>query len=415
MRVRSIYQLVRCAHIKLTVILIISRHAWVYCISPDLHAKLAVLSGRTAPVDWRQQSTETFLPSMDSVGYDNALKHLEEIGSTFRKDTRKRLRELEDKYVGQRRWGLASTPSTPRWSVPRIYLLFDLHPTEAIKRGVFWFWPRVKQSNAASEELLELMRHYWHSDEVSRQHGDSAERDMCDDFIDLGRTIFFSTRCKCLVLPDMEQCACKIHSQQMAAAGGGKRGSTWAHSPMRWPAPRPTCGQRTRRVTAGWGGNALDCAKCGFGGAGGISIYSKLENSEQTVVWKMFEDVITAPASGDGKIKAKKLANQTVPKEDKLCDLWSAFKGHTKLYMAHHSIAKWQRHCHGRCLETFQDGDLVVIESDFAEKVPVTEIWIIFASEDMAHDCNFYLHGLARMADYYLRGDGSEATAAARK
>ena len=32
------------------------------------------------------------------------------------------------------------------------------------------------------------------------------------------------------------------------------------------------------------------------------------------------------------------------------------------------------------------------------------------------HDCDFHLHGLARIADYYpLRGDGSEATAAARK
>ncbi|CAM9632327.1 unnamed protein product [Pylaiella littoralis] len=51
----------------------------------------------TAPVDRRQQSTETFLASMDSMGYDNALKHLEEIGSTFAKDARKRLRELEDK------------------------------------------------------------------------------------------------------------------------------------------------------------------------------------------------------------------------------------------------------------------------------------------------------------------------------
>ena len=30
------------------------------------------------------------------------------------------------------------------------------------------------------------------------------------------------------------------------------------------------------------------------------------------------------------------------------------------------------------------------------------------------HDCDFPLHGLARIADYYFRGDGSEATAAAR-
>ena len=44
----------------------------------------------------------------------------------------------------------------------------------------------------------------------------------------------------------------------------------------------------------------------------------------------------------------------------------------------------------------------------------MTETWI-FASEDMAHDCDFHLHGLAEIADHYLRGDGSEATAAARK
>ena len=30
------------------------------------------------------------------------------------------------------------------------------------------------------------------------------------------------------------------------------------------------------------------------------------------------------------------------------------------------------------------------------------------------HECNFQLHGLARIADYYLRGGGSGATAAAR-
>ena len=32
----------------------------------------------------------------------------------------------------------------------------------------------------------------------------------------------------------------------------------------------------------------------------------------------------------------------------------------------------------------------------------------------MVHDCHFHLHGLARIAGYYLRGDGSEATTAAR-
>ena len=159
--------------------------------------------------------------------------------------------------------------------------------------------------------------------------------------------------------------------------------------------------------------------------------------------------VVTVPASANGKTKAKKLQNQTVPKWGRLCDLLTAFKAHSKRYMAHNEIAKLQRHCHLYCLETFKDGD-IVIETDFAEKythhsiigmmmpvypqttlmvaithfnsqtllggvrVHTTETWI-FASEEMNHDyCDFHLHGLASIADCYLRGDGSEATAAAR-
>ena len=135
--------------------------------------------------------------------------------------------------------------------------------------------------------------------------------------------------------------------------------------------------------------------------------------------------------------KILKIANQTMAKEGRLCDLWAAFEEHSKLYMAHHAIAKWQRKCHGRRLETFQDGDLV-IETDFAEKythhqsyigmmmpvypqttlmvaivhfspqtqlgggrVHVTETWT-FASEGTKHDCDFHLYGLTRIADYSL-------------
>ncbi|CAB1110804.1 unnamed protein product [Ectocarpus sp. CCAP 1310/34] len=257
----------------------------------------------TAPVNWRQHATETFLASMDSMGYENALLHLEKIGSTFAKDTLVRLRELEAKASTavslervieqaqmQRRTiegrhtlqtiltaaafpvdvdGAPSISARRRAAVLGVQeraftfaaerakkLLSDLHPTEVIKRGVYWFWPRAKRSDAASEELLELMRQYRHTDEVSRQHCNSAERDMwkasksptahrhprrqlaepgggdavyakflnwasyksfkerqSEDFADPGRTLFLSTRCKCLVLPAMEQCACKIHSQ----------------------------------------------------------------------------------------------------------------------------------------------------------------------------------------------------------
>ena len=134
----------------------------------------------------------------------------------------------------------------------------DLHPTEARKSGDYWFWPRAQRSDAASAELVLLMRKYWHTDEVSRATGNSADRDMWKasksstaerhprrqiveagggnavyekflewadyrsfkllqgpDFTDPRRTVFLSTRCKRLTLPVMEQCACKIHSQQV--------------------------------------------------------------------------------------------------------------------------------------------------------------------------------------------------------
>ena len=102
------------------------------------------------------------------------------------------------------------------------------------------------------------MRQYWHTDEVSRAIGNTADRDVWKvfkspnaerhprrqlieagrgdavnekflqwtdyrsfklrqgpDFTDPCHTVFLSTRCKCLTLPAMEQCACKIHSQQV--------------------------------------------------------------------------------------------------------------------------------------------------------------------------------------------------------
>ena len=46
-------------------------------------------------------------------------------------------------------------------------------------------------------------------------------------------------------------------------------------------------------------------------------------------------------------------------------------------------------------------------------RVHGTDTWI-FASEAMAHDSDIHVHGLARMADCYLLGEGSEATATAR-
>eukprot|EP00904_Undaria_pinnatifida_P000602 jgi/Undpi1/10542/HiC_scaffold_29.g12992.m1 len=115
--------------------------------------------------------------------------------------------------------------------------------------------------------------------------------------------------------------------------------------------------------------------------------------------------------------------------------------------MAHHAKAKWQTNCHGLCLRTFEDGD-IVIETDFIEKythvpqadltcarhetttlmvaivhfcpqtwegggrVHLSETWV-FASADPTHDFDFHLHALKQIADYYLDGEGSAATAAA--
>ncbi|CAB1103201.1 unnamed protein product [Ectocarpus sp. CCAP 1310/34] len=289
----------------------------------------------------------------------------------------------------------------------------DVRPTEALKDGVYWFSPRAKRSDAASDELVSLMRQYWHTDEVSRASGNSADRDMWisskspnaerhprrqlievgggdavyakflkwadyrsfksrqgPEFTDPGRTLFLSTRCKCQTLPVMEQCACKIHSQQVlyiealanvdmashgdcscrwcTVDGGSKWRETWKHLGtfsdaiacpkvnLRAEDPEDNVGFMGRKPEC----SAFKCKECGFGGAKGIPTCTRLETSQKTVEWKEFEDVITVPASADGKIKAKKLANQTIPKEGRLCDLWKAFKQDSKLYMAHHATAK---------------------------------------------------------------------------
>ena len=54
----------------------------------------------------------------------------------------------------------------------------DLHPTEARKGSVYWFWSRAQRSDATSDELMLLIRQYCDTDEVSRATGNSADRDM---------------------------------------------------------------------------------------------------------------------------------------------------------------------------------------------------------------------------------------------
>ena len=89
--------------------------------------------------------------------------------------------EEEPTLMSNKRKAAALGVREAAWSyaVKRVkQLQADLHPREAIEKGVYWFWPRAKRSDAASEELMKLMRQHWHDDEVSRTTGNSGDRDM---------------------------------------------------------------------------------------------------------------------------------------------------------------------------------------------------------------------------------------------
>lgn len=151
--------------------------------------------------DWRKQSAETFLPSMDSMGADTALEFLASKGLQAAKDIREEIRDLEAKAIvgvslkraievaqkqnctdeGRRTWQTLLTAAAfsppandeeeeeaeeedstlmpakrkaaavgvteKAWShaLKRAKgLKADIHPTEAIKQGAYWFWPRAK-------------------------------------------------------------------------------------------------------------------------------------------------------------------------------------------------------------------------------------------------------------------------------
>eukprot|EP00903_Cladosiphon_okamuranus_P008202 g7897.t1 len=293
-----------------------------------------------------------------------------------------------------------------------------------------------------------------------------------EDIKDPGRTRFLSTRCKCLTAPKTDQCACKIHTQQTfylealenmtlvdrpvcdcrwcsAEDGDAIWKGHWRHLgtfsdalacpkvDLRAGDPEEDSEVMGRKPECA----SSDCNVCGFGKEGGIPFCKVLETSKQLVKWKHYGDL-----ERPGKTT---LRDQVLEKEGELCDLWADFKKHSKVYMAHHSKAKWQRNCHNTCLRTFQDGD-IVIETDFIEKythepqkvltcarhdtttlmvaivhfcpqewegggrVHLSETWV-FASADPAHDFDFHLHALKQIADYYLDGEGSAATACARE
>ena len=392
----------------------------------------------------------------------------------------------------------------------------SLPPAAALDQNAYWYQPRARRSDATPPELVQLMKEFWHNGAVSRLTGNSRhifreskspdaethprrqlmvegggetvfskflespefnnfkriwKSEKGEDIKDPGRTLFLSTRCKCLTAPKTDQCACKIHTQQdlylkalkdvtvanrsqvcdcrwCQSANGDE---VWKghfqhlgtfseaiacpkvdlragdpHEDMKFMGRKPACA-------------SFNCNDCGFGKDGGIPFCKVLETSEQTVEWTRYED-LERPGNTP-------LPNQLVMKPGKLCDLWADFKKHSKVYMAHHAKAKWQTNCHGLCLRTFEDGD-IVIETDFIEKythvpqadltcarhetttlmvaivhfcpqtwegggrVHLSETWV-FASADPTHDFDFHLHALKQIADYYLDGEGSAATAAA--
>lgn len=51
----------------------------------------------------------------------------------------------------------------------------DLPPAEAVAQGAYVYNERKTRSDATSEELVVLMRQFWHSDDVSRATGNSGE------------------------------------------------------------------------------------------------------------------------------------------------------------------------------------------------------------------------------------------------
>ncbi|CAN0098399.1 unnamed protein product [Ectocarpus sp. 13 AM-2016] len=160
-------------------------------------------------VDSHLQKADALLAALDSMDAENALRRLEEVGSQFARETRAQMRELQDKA----RLGVAlelamkqaqkqgrstegrrtlqtlltaaafdedndgeapSASGKHRAAALGIHerafylavrrakeLMSDLHPAEAIRtRGVYWFWPKARRNDAASEELVRLRVRY---------------------------------------------------------------------------------------------------------------------------------------------------------------------------------------------------------------------------------------------------------------
>ncbi|CAB1107057.1 unnamed protein product [Ectocarpus sp. CCAP 1310/34] len=286
-------------------------------------------------------------------------------------------------------------------------------------------------------------------------------------FTDPGRTLFLSTRCGCLVEPKISPCACQIHTQQ----------GLYLKVEMLMPAMHSNCDCTCKRCDGGsgcgkwmamckdlhsfsealacekvdfleedrggkfehWGRKpacvAMECSECGFGNPGGIPMNCDALGSmaDRVVGWLRFEDQVME----DGKVHKK----QQIPQAGKLDDLWKEFVEHSKKYIHHHELAKWQRQAHNMCLATFGKGELLV-ETDFIEKykheagavltcatAPSTTMMValvhhspdddgrhetdawVFVSSDPNHDFDFHIYAMDIILRYYITGDGRAATA----
>lgn len=193
--------------------------------------------------------------------------------------------------------------------------------------------------------------------------------------------------------------------------------------------------------------NAFDGGECGFEGPGGILICTRLERSLEEVRWKVSEDVITKPASTDGKAKAKDLHNQTNPNsassatsgprsrrtasgtrltirlqstEDTATEVvWRRLKmsalsskrtspRSTPTNLHEHDDARLPANDIHDSNSALEPTDALGGQQDARHGDVDLRVW----GHD-EHDWDFHPRGLARIADCTC-GDGSEATAATR-
>lgn len=385
-------------------------NTWLFshlcCRPPVLLFPCCVMCrSQETPPDWRAQSASALVEAMKSMATDKVVGMLESLGVEAGKDMRQRFAVMDVEAAlatalkgalrnasminntnkGSETWQTVLTaaahddgdePSTVTGKRKADYLEVrkasfsaarqrarqlqaELTPDDAIAAGTYWYTPRARRSDAASPELLLLMRQYWHTDEVSRAKGNSAEKDFWkpskspnaerhprreltepgggdevytkflkwvdyksfktrhdSDFTDPGRTLFVSTRCKWLTLPVIEQCCCKIHSQQdlyiqalqtvdmdshgececrwcrwSGVDGGRKWKEAWRHlssfsDAVACPKVDLRAGDSEDDVGF-WGRkpecSSFDCSECGFGKAGGIPLCKRLEESVKEV------------------------------------------------------------------------------------------------------------------------------------